>query len=55
MGYANADPDTEENFYDNERTTYDGHALAVIRCVKQEVINITVSADGLETRRLRIN
>jgi len=55
IGFANADPDTEENFYDSERTTFDGHALAVIRGEAASIISITVNAEGLETQSLQIN
>lgn len=54
-GFANADPDTEENFYDAERTTFDSHALAVIRSTGTSEIIITISADGLTSRQVKIN
>ena len=54
IGFANADPDTEENFYDAERSTYDGHAVAVVRPTQAGEIMISVSADGIETQQLSV-
>jgi len=54
IGFANSDPDTEENFYDTERTTYDGRALAVIRGVEKGNIRVTVSAEECATRAVDI-
>jgi len=53
-GLSNADPDTEENFFDTERTTYDGRALAIIRPTQQGEIKIKVSADELEEQYLSV-
>ena len=55
IGFANADPDTEENFYDSQRTTFDGHALAVIQGTGTGVIDITIHVDGLNPHRIKIN
>ena len=54
IGLANADPDTEENFYDIERTTYDGHLIAVIRPTDEGIINVTVSAEGLAPQSVQV-
>lgn len=55
QGYGSADPTSCENFYDTERTTFDGKALAVIRTTKEKgEIIITAESDGLEPKRLII-
>lgn len=53
-GFGTGDPDSEENFYDDERTTFDGHALAVIRPTGVGEIIVTVSAEGMAPRTLKI-
>ncbi|MDP9697646.1 beta-galactosidase [Paenibacillus intestini] len=47
QGFGSADPTSLENFFDTERTTFDGKVLAVIRSkAKAGAITVTVSADG---------
>lgn len=53
-GFGTADPDSEENFFDEERTTFDGRALAVIRPTEAGEIIVTVSTDGLESKTIRL-
>lgn len=49
QGLGSADPYSEKNFFDTERTTFYGKALAVVRA-KNEAgqIKVTVSAEGCE-------
>jgi len=54
QGFGSADPRAEENFFDAERTTFDGRALAVIRPTGAGSIRVTVSAEGCEPRFLEI-
>lgn len=47
QGFGSADPFSEENFFDSERTTYYGRALAVIRAGETEgTITLCAEADG---------
>lgn len=49
QGLGSADPWSEENFYDTERTTYYGRALAVIRSGEtQGTIKLHVEAEGAD-------
>lgn len=53
---ACADPRSEENFFDAERTTYYGKAQAVIRSAQQTgKISVTVSAEGCDPVQIVIN
>lgn len=55
QGFGSADPMSEENFYDAERTTYYGRAVAVIRAGEEEgVIRLTAKADGMEPAVIEI-
>jgi len=47
LGFGTDDPSTTENFFDAERTTFDGRALAVIRPIGTGEVVIKVSAEGL--------
>lgn len=54
-GFGSADPASMENFYDKERTTFYGKALAVIRAKEGSgTIDVTVSAEGYESKNLKI-
>jgi beta-galactosidase len=56
QGFGSADPKSEENFYDTERTTYNGRALAVIRSGSEKgSVKVTVSADGCAPQTININ
>ncbi|MCX7795394.1 MAG: DUF4982 domain-containing protein [bacterium] len=47
QGFGSADPKSTENFYDQERTTYLGKALAVIRSTLEPgEIEVTFEAEG---------
>lgn len=47
QGFGSADPKSLENFYDHERTTFDGKVLAVIRSKAEAgTITVTASAEG---------
>ncbi len=49
QGYGSADPLSEENFFDESRTTCYGRAMAVIRSAEDAgIIRLTACADGLE-------
>lgn len=53
---ASADPRSEENFFDTERTTYYGKAQAVVRSARQTgEICVTVSAEGCAPVTVVIN
>lgn len=55
QGFGSADPMSEENFFDTERTTYYGRALAVIRAGETEgVIKLNVEAEGTESVSIEI-
>lgn len=55
QGFGSADPASTENFFDTERTTFNGKALAVVRAGKEPgTIRVTVSADGYESRTVEI-
>lgn len=48
LGYGSADPLSLENFYDRERTTFYGRALAVLKTTNEKgMLRLTASADGL--------
>ncbi|WP_018751950.1 DUF4982 domain-containing protein [Paenibacillus sanguinis] len=56
QGFGSADPKSEENFYDSERTTYHGRALAVIRSgLAKGSVRVTVSVEGCESQTMDIN
>lgn len=49
QGFGSADPLSEENFFDEERTTYYGRALAIIRAKDETgVIRVIAEAEGVE-------
>lgn len=55
QGFGNADPKSTENFYDIERTTFNGQVLAVIRSGMEEgEINVTASCEGCENVSIKI-
>lgn len=55
QGFGSAAPASEENFFDESRTTYYGRAMAVIRSGDASgTIRLTASADGLETASVEI-
>ena len=55
QGFGSANPVSEENFFDFERTTFNGRGMAVIRSGSEsgEII-VTASCEGCETKRVRI-
>jgi beta-galactosidase len=54
LGFGSADPKGTENFFDTERTTFDGRVLAVIRS-KADSGTITVNAAAEECSAQTIN
>lgn len=53
---ASADPRSEENFFDSERTTFYGRAQAVVRASQQTgTIRVRVCAEGCESVECVIN
>lgn len=54
QGFGSADPKSEENFFDIERTTFDGKVLAVIRPNNPGVITVNVSAEGCDPKTIEI-
>lgn len=55
QGFGSADPKSSENFFDSERTTFDGYVLAVIRPSDAGLISVTLTADGCEPKLVQIN
>jgi beta-galactosidase len=47
QGLGSGDPATTENYTDNEHSTFEGRALAVIRPVQAGEIKVTVKAEGM--------
>lgn len=55
QGFGSADPFSLENFYDTERTTYRGVALAVVRAgMEPGEIQVTVQAEGYGTEKIKL-
>lgn len=54
QGFGSADPKSEENFFDTERTTFDGKVLAVIRPNNPGTITVKVSAEGCDPKTIDI-
>lgn len=55
QGFGSADPLSEENFYDAERTTYYGRALAVVRAgAEAGDIRLMAEVDGAESVTVEI-
>ncbi|RCW43498.1 glycoside hydrolase family 2 TIM barrel-domain containing protein [Paenibacillus prosopidis] len=55
QGFGSADPKSQENFYDTERTTFDGKVLAVVRSHSEAgTITVTASAEGCAPKRITI-
>lgn len=55
QGFGSADPKSTENFYDRERTTYLGKALAVIRSTLEPgEIEVTFEAESCKPTRINI-
>jgi len=46
MGFGSANPITEEYFTGTAHSTYEGHALAVIRPIEPGIIRLTAKAEG---------
>jgi beta-galactosidase len=55
QGFSSANPASEENFFDAERTTFDGKALAVVRPTGAGTITVTVNAEGCAPKTVLIN
>lgn len=55
QGFGSADPKSEENFFDTERTTFDGKVLAVVRSKREAgTITVTASAVGCAPKSITI-
>ncbi|MBC7320158.1 DUF4982 domain-containing protein, partial [bacterium] len=55
QGFGSADPKSTENFYDRERTTYHGKALAVIRSTLEPgEVEVTFEAEGCKPAKVNI-
>ncbi|WP_261305069.1 hypothetical protein [Paenibacillus andongensis] len=54
QGLGSAKPDSEEPFFDDEHTTFDGKALAVVRPTGAGMIAVTVTADGCTNQTVSI-
>jgi beta-galactosidase len=55
QGFGSADPKSQENFYDTERTTFDGKVLAVVRSKTEAgTITVTATAEGCDPQTIVI-
>lgn len=55
QGFGSADPMSEENFFDAERTTWYGRLIAVVRAGEEQgTIRLTAEAEGLEVAVLEL-
>ena len=55
QGFGSADPWSKENFFDSERTTYYGRALAVIRAGETEgIIKLNIEAEDIQPVSIEI-
>lgn len=54
QGLGSANPANEENYFEDEHTTFDGKALAVVRPTGEGTITATVTAKGCTPKRLHI-
>lgn len=54
QGFGTGNPKPEGNFFDTEKMTYDGKALAVIRPTEMGTINVIVKAEGCTTQKIQI-
>lgn len=55
QGFGNGNPVSEEDYFDQKHTTFDGRALAVIRPTGKGVITVTVNAEGCTSQTIGIN
>ncbi|MDR1641102.1 MAG: DUF4982 domain-containing protein [Clostridiales bacterium] len=55
LGFGTDDPNATENFFDKERTTFDGRALAVIRPTGEGEVVITVNGVGLRESNIHLS
>ncbi|AET61101.1 glycoside hydrolase family protein [Paenibacillus terrae HPL-003] len=55
QGFGSANPKSSENFFDTERTTFDGKALAVVRPKDVGIITVTVTAEGCSQKIIQIS
>lgn len=54
QGFGSANPENEENFFDDVHTTFDGKALAVVRPTGQGTISLKISAEGCTPQIVKI-
>jgi beta-galactosidase len=54
LGFGTDDPNSVENFYDAERTTFNGRALCVIRLTGIGSLKLTAYADGLLEKTIQV-
>lgn len=54
QGLGSANPANEENYFEDEHTTFDGKALAVVRPTGEGTITVTVTAEGCTPKRVHI-
>jgi len=55
QGFGSANPCTEERFVDSHCTTFDGRALAVVRPTGVGTITVTLTAEGCDPVRVRVD
>lgn len=55
QGFGSADPKSTENFFDTERTTFDGKVLAVVRSKAEAgTITVTAAAEGCRSNTIML-
>jgi beta-galactosidase len=55
QGFGSSDPKSTENFFDTERTTFDGKVLAVVRSKAEAgTITVTASAEGCRSKTITL-
>ena len=56
QGSGSADPTTDENYYDNVTTTFDGRMLAVVRSGEDAgKVEITAESEGFSPISIELN
>ncbi|SEA60795.1 glycoside hydrolase family 2 TIM barrel-domain containing protein [Paenibacillus sp. 276b] len=54
QGFGSANPASEEDFFDDHHTTFDGKVLAVVRPTGAGTITVTIEAEGCTPRTVNI-
>ena len=54
LALGSAKPAHTESYQDTEHTTFDGRALAILRPLEEGEIDVTVSAEGFESKTVKL-